>query len=120
MARRFVKALAAMLLVSCSLSYGGGIYPARATATAAEPEAAATVDVDAGMVRDSSPEALLDRGIALLQNGKSKEAVSVLDAAVAQWEDKVLELYTIILSCTWYFFFKYQANPLFVCPPTWR
>lgn len=54
---------------------GGGVAPAvAATALPAEAE---------------SPESLLKRGTAMLNEGLSKEAVGILDVAMALWDEEV-------------------------------
>ncbi|CAM9368018.1 unnamed protein product [Ectocarpus fasciculatus] len=94
-ARRFMHALAAMLLVACS-------FPC----TAGDGSSAAAVQLKAQALREAvegngapqpvvvaperdSPGSLLERGTALLYEGNSKGAVAALDAAIAGWEEEM-------------------------------
>lgn len=56
---------------------GGGAVVAAAIAAAVSP------------VEAESPESLLTRGTALINGGRSKEAVGILDAAMALWDEEV-------------------------------
>ncbi|CAM9789777.1 unnamed protein product, partial [Ectocarpus sp. 12 AP-2014] len=97
-ARRFMHALAAMLLVACSFpcTVGDGSsaaavqQKARALRDAVEgnraPPAAEPVVV--APERDS-PGSLLERGTALLYEGNIKDAVVALDAAITGWEEEM-------------------------------
>ncbi|CBJ27925.1 Pc13g00620 [Ectocarpus siliculosus] len=98
-ARRFMHALAAMLLVACSFpcAVGDG-----SSAAAVQQKAKALRDAVEGNNRAppaaepvvvaperDSPGSLLDRGTALLYAGKSKDAVAALDAAITGWEEEM-------------------------------
>lgn len=97
--RRFMKALATMMLVACSLPCAGGEDGSSAAAVQQRAKAlqeagsrgGGTVGGEALAVADGpeSPGLLLDRGTALLLGGNSKDAVGVLDAAMAAWEEEV-------------------------------
>ncbi|CAB1104457.1 unnamed protein product [Ectocarpus sp. CCAP 1310/34] len=98
-ARRFMHALAAMLLVACSFpcAVGDGssaaavLQKAKALRDAVEdnnraPPAAHPVVV---VPERDSPGSLLERGTALLYEGNSKDAVAALDAAITGWEEEM-------------------------------
>lgn len=100
--RRFMHALAAILLVACSLPCASGNDASSAKAVkekaralfeavqgnppAAAAAAVAAADNPAEWTR---PGSLLDRGTALLYEGNSKDAVIALDAAILGWEAEV-------------------------------
>lgn len=85
-----MHALATMILVACSFPCAGGKGASNAAAVQqrakALEEAGAAVPV---ADEQESPGMLLDRGAALLRGGHSREAVGVLDAAMAAWEEEV-------------------------------
>lgn len=96
-ARRILQFLVAVILIACSFPYAArssevsNVFPQQHRALAAE---ALKSNVEQGdgevaTVQDESPEELLARGTALLQDGNSKEAVDVLNAAVAAWKEQV-------------------------------
>lgn len=97
--RRFMRALATMMLVACSLPCTGGNDASSAAAVQQRAKALAGAGGRGGgavagaalAVADEteSPGFLFDRGTALLLGGNSKEAVGVLDAAIAAWEEEV-------------------------------
>lgn len=51
--------------------------------------------VEAVADQQDSPGVLLDRGTALLHGGHSSQAVGVLDAAMAAWEEEVSRLQVV-------------------------
>lgn len=91
--RRFLYALAAMLLVTCSLPHRG--LSSSDPSSASVPHALAIIagtqrTQESGIeVPRESAEALSDRGEALLAEGYVEEAVSVLEGAVLAWEKEV-------------------------------
>lgn len=97
--RRFIHALATMILVACSLpcTMGNDASSAAAVRRRAKAleEASATGGGAAGgavlpvVDERPSPGLLLERGTALLRGGNSKDAVGVLDAAISAWEQEV-------------------------------
>lgn len=89
-ARRFMKALARMLLVACSLPYPGATDGSSAAEALVDGRRGGTSAVDAAPPAGSeSAGLLLDGGANMLLEGKSKDAVSVLDAAITAWEEEV-------------------------------
>lgn len=95
-----MHALATMILVACSLPCAGG----KDASSAANVQQRAKAMEDAGArggaalaVADQqdSPGVLLDRGTALLHGGHSSQAVGVLDAAMAAWEEEVSRLQVV-------------------------
>lgn len=102
-AHRFMQALAAMLLVAGCLPCAVGNDGSSAAAVqqkakifeeAGRGGGAAVLAVAALPAAEAeSPGSLLDRGTALVNEGNSREAVGVLDAAIALWEEEVSGVY---------------------------
>ena len=87
-----MKALATMLLVACSLPCTGatdGSSAAVRQRVAALEARGAGGGISVSAAGSESAGLLLDRGTMLLLEGNSKDAVGVLDAAIAAWEEEV-------------------------------
>lgn len=97
--RRFMHALATMILVACAFPCAGGKGASSAAAVQRRAKALEEAGARGGGAvggaavpvadEQESPGMLLDRGAALLRGGHSREAVGVLDAAMAAWEEEV-------------------------------
>lgn len=108
-AHRFMKALTAMLIVAgclpCAVGNDGSSAAAvkqKAKALAMEQAvrnggggahlAPALATAGALPAEAESPESLLDRGTVMINEGRSKEAVGVLEAAMALWDMQVSDV----------------------------
>lgn len=94
-ARRFLRALSAILLVSCRLPAAVQSSSSKEVINQADASSIEVATADTNQVVAEEPEILLRRGNELLQEGEVGEAVHVLRQAILEWEKQVCKLFVI-------------------------